>query len=228
MSIAAPLAWGAGLLYSLAVTFLIKRLAPRLARFPKARKTGPLFYRWTTPRRPDLMAYAPTTGIKQCPCPTLQAKSAWGMYAAHQLFAWYVIYLQQLNITRHPYTPFAFGASGGNGSGNAGNASSGSGNAGNGSGSGNASSFPRICDPTVSPDHCGWTDDIHWTQALALGGHAAFMLLHVLQTHLWYDGTALDMGENTSQISVIFSTSKRERGGRGGGCEQPYRSYRIV
>ena len=173
----APIAWGLGLLFSAAVTGLIWKLSPRLDRFPKGEKGGTLWYKWKSPPRPELVAFSPATGIKQCPCPTFQAKSAWLCYAAHQAFAWAAIYLMQYHLSGPSADPFAF--------------------------NGTASSCVYNTTTHETPE-CGYADMLHWTQWLALLGHAAFILLHLLQTHVWYDGTALDMGENTSQISVVF------------------------
>jgi len=39
---------------------------------------------------------------------------------------------------------------------------------------------------------------------LALGLNAFFILLHMLQTHLWYDGLAQDVSIWSSQLSVII------------------------
>lgn len=39
---------------------------------------------------------------------------------------------------------------------------------------------------------------------LILGANALFVLLHLLQTHIWYDGTAQDTHIMTSQGSVVI------------------------
>jgi hypothetical protein len=45
---------------------------------------------------------------------------------------------------------------------------------------------------------------LHKVNYLALGVNAFFILSHVLQTHLWYDGLAQDVSIWSSQISVII------------------------
>ena len=45
---------------------------------------------------------------------------------------------------------------------------------------------------------------LHKVNYLALGVNAFFILLHVLQTHLWYDGLAQDVSIWSSQVSVII------------------------
>ena len=45
---------------------------------------------------------------------------------------------------------------------------------------------------------------LHRVNYLALGVNTFFILLHVLQTHIWYDGLAQDVSIWSSQISVII------------------------
>ncbi|MBP7963463.1 MAG: hypothetical protein KBG20_14925 [Caldilineaceae bacterium] len=49
-----------------------------------------------------------------------------------------------------------------------------------------------------------YTDGLHTVNLIALGGNAAFMLLRVVQTHIWYDGLAQDVSIWSSQWSVIL------------------------
>jgi hypothetical protein len=49
-----------------------------------------------------------------------------------------------------------------------------------------------------------YTKSLHTVNRLALGVNAFFILLHFLQTHLWYDGIAQDVSIWTSQGSVIL------------------------
>ena len=49
-----------------------------------------------------------------------------------------------------------------------------------------------------------YSTNLHKLNYLALGANAFFILLHVLQTHLWYDGLAQDVSIWSSQISVII------------------------
>ncbi|MBL8055539.1 MAG: hypothetical protein JNK29_02520 [Anaerolineales bacterium] len=48
-----------------------------------------------------------------------------------------------------------------------------------------------------------YTDGLHWINWVALFGNAGFIALHVLQTHLFYDGLAQDISIFLSQGSVI-------------------------
>jgi hypothetical protein len=48
-----------------------------------------------------------------------------------------------------------------------------------------------------------YTRGLHPVNVLALGVNAFFILLHLLQTHLWYDGLAQDVSIFSSQGSVI-------------------------
>jgi hypothetical protein len=49
-----------------------------------------------------------------------------------------------------------------------------------------------------------YSDKLHPINILALGANAVFILLHLLQTHLFYDGLAQDTHIMTSQGSVII------------------------
>ena len=77
---------------------------------------------------------------------------------------------------------------------------------------------------TSDPGQCGYSNELHWTHLLALGGHAFFVLLHLLQTHLWYDGIALDNSEFSSilsaalYLSLVLFMENGERGFIFGGC----------
>lgn len=49
-----------------------------------------------------------------------------------------------------------------------------------------------------------YTKGLHPVNIMALGANAVFVLLHLFQTHVWYDGTAQDTHIMTSQGSVIL------------------------
>lgn len=49
-----------------------------------------------------------------------------------------------------------------------------------------------------------YSNNLHWFNVAALGVNALFITLHLLQTHIWYDGLALDVPEVTSQASVVL------------------------
>ena len=48
-----------------------------------------------------------------------------------------------------------------------------------------------------------YSTSLHKVNYLALGANAFFILLHVMQTHLWYDGLAQDVSIWSSQASVV-------------------------
>jgi len=49
-----------------------------------------------------------------------------------------------------------------------------------------------------------YTGGLHPVNIVALGGNAVFVFLHLLQTHIWYDGLAQDVHIMTAQGSVII------------------------
>ncbi len=49
-----------------------------------------------------------------------------------------------------------------------------------------------------------YSDTLHPINIVALGVNAAFILLHLVQTHLWYDGLAQDVSIWSSQASVVL------------------------
>lgn len=49
-----------------------------------------------------------------------------------------------------------------------------------------------------------YSKGLHPVNIMALGANAVFVLLHLFQTHVWYDGTAQDTHIMTSQGSVIL------------------------
>jgi len=49
-----------------------------------------------------------------------------------------------------------------------------------------------------------YSTKMHWVNYAALAVNALFILLRVLQTHLWYDGLAQDVSIWSSQVSVII------------------------
>ena len=49
-----------------------------------------------------------------------------------------------------------------------------------------------------------YSDNLHRVNVLALGLNAGFILLHFIQTHLWYDGLAQDVSIWSSQASVVL------------------------
>jgi hypothetical protein len=49
-----------------------------------------------------------------------------------------------------------------------------------------------------------YSNNLHWFNVAALGINALFIFLHLVQTHIWYDGLAQDVPEVTSQASVVI------------------------
>lgn len=49
-----------------------------------------------------------------------------------------------------------------------------------------------------------YTTGLHRVNVLALGLNAFFILLHFIQTHIWYDGLAQDVSIWSSQVSVVI------------------------
>ncbi len=49
----------------------------------------------------------------------------------------------------------------------------------------------------------GYTNGLHKANLAALAVNAAFILLHFVQTHIWYDGLAQDVSIFSSQASVV-------------------------
>ena len=122
--------WG-GVAFSLAFTALIAWAGARLEAVPLLPDQGAAWYYWKLPQ------------------PTLWTRlSAWGLYLAHQVSAWGLIYYAQARIRKY-------------------------------------------------------TTGLQPINVIALGTTAAFMVLHFVQTHVWYDGLAQDVSIFSSQGSVI-------------------------
>lgn len=120
-----------GVAFSVAVTGLIWLLGPRLDAVPLLPDAGASWYEWKLPE------------------PTVWTRiSVWGLYLAHQLTLWGLIFWAQV---RRP----------------------------------------------------GYGGGLHRVNLIALGANGAFVLLHVLQTHLFYDGLAQDVSIWSSQGAVI-------------------------
>jgi len=49
-----------------------------------------------------------------------------------------------------------------------------------------------------------YSSKLHGFNIAALATNAVFILVHLVQTHVWYDGLAQDVPEVTSQASVVF------------------------
>ncbi|MCG8468325.1 MAG: hypothetical protein MJB57_08980 [Gemmatimonadetes bacterium] len=119
-----------GVGFAVAYCLLLWALGGRLASVPHLPDAGPGWYYWVLPER------------------TIAGRvSAWGLYTAHQLFLFWLIWRAQRSDLRY-------------------------------------------------------TGRLHRVNVVALGGNAGFALLHVLQTHLWYDGLAQDVNVFTSFGSV--------------------------
>jgi len=121
-----------GIAFSLAITAAIWALDPLLARIELLPDQGMAWYYW------------------KLPDPTFWTRfSAWGLYFAHQIAFWWMIWYSQKEKSKY-------------------------------------------------------TTGLHKFNYWALGLNAAFILLRVVQTHLWYDGLAQDVSIFSSQGSVII------------------------
>jgi hypothetical protein len=121
----------AALLFSLAFTGLIAWAGTRLQTILHLPDQGAAWYYW------------------RLPLPTAAGRlSAWGLYLAHQISMWGLIYYGQTRLRRY-------------------------------------------------------TASLHPINRLALIVNGIFIVLHFIQTHLWYDGLAQDVSIFTSQGSVI-------------------------
>lgn len=123
--------WG-GILFSLAFTALIYWAGQFLDRSTLLPDQGASWYFWKLPN------------------PTFWTRAtAWGLYLAHQVTLWVIIYYAQTRVKTY-------------------------------------------------------TSGLHRVNVLALGANAFFILLHFIQTHLWYDGLAQDVSIWSSQVSVVI------------------------
>ena len=121
----------AGIAFSFGFTGLIWLLGGRLDAVEHLPDAGASWYYWKLPSQTFAGRF-----------------SAWGLYLAHQIAIWWLIYSAQ---QRQP----------------------------------------------------GYTTGLHRENVLALGVNAFFIVLHLLQTHLWYDGLAQNVSIFSSQGSVI-------------------------
>ncbi len=122
-----------GILFSAAFTFLIWLTGDMLQVFPHLPKPvgNSSWYYWKL-ADPTLVTHL----------------TAWGLYAAHQLAFWGILWYAQTHIKKY-------------------------------------------------------TTTLHPINFIALGVNALFILLHFVQTHIWYDGLAQDVSIFSSQGSVI-------------------------
>jgi hypothetical protein len=77
-----------------------------------------------------------------------------------------------------------------------------------------------------------YTNGLHPVNVWALGVNALFIVLHFVQTHIWYDALAMDMSSLTSQGSVILMLCfilvlENKRRGMFFGAKAPF-SERVV
>ena len=151
--------WG-GIIFSLVFTFIIWLVNPLLERFELITTNEGAIYDW------QLLA------------PTLAGQiTYWGLYAAHQIILWGLIYYAQTRVKKY-------------------------------------------------------ATGVHPVNLWALGVNAFFILLHFIQTHIWYDAIAQDMASWTSQGSVILMlcailVMENKRRGMFFGAKAPF-SERIV
>ena len=124
----------AGIVFAFLFTAIIYLLGPSLdpVRATLLPDQGPSWYYW------------------KLPSPTLATHlSAWGLYIAHQVSLWGLIWYAQTRVKKY-------------------------------------------------------TNGLHPVNIVALGVNALFIVLHLVQTHIWYDGLAQDVSIFSSQGSVIL------------------------
>ncbi len=149
--------WG-GIAFSFAFTGLIWAFGYRLDTIPLAPDTGFSHYYWKLTE------------------PTFWTRlSVWGLYAAHQLTIWGLIYYAQTRVKTY-------------------------------------------------------TSGLHPVNIWALGANAVFIVLHFIQTHVFYDGLAQDVSILSSQGSVILllvfiMMMENQRRGMFFGAKAPLASY---
>jgi hypothetical protein len=121
-----------GIVFSVLFTLLIAVTGPSLDRFVKLPDQGADWYYWKLPQVEDMARL-----------------TSWGLYLAHQIALWGVIWYAQARVKKY-------------------------------------------------------TAGLHKVNLLALGINALFVVLHYVQTHIWYDGLAQDTPVWSSQWSVII------------------------
>lgn len=124
----------AGIIFAFVFTAIIYLLGPSLdpVRATLLPDQGPSWYYW------------------KLPSPTFASHlSAWGLYLAHQISLWGLIWYAQTRVKKY-------------------------------------------------------TGGLHPVNVVALGVNALFIVLHLVQTHIWYDGLAQDVSIFSSQGSVIL------------------------
>lgn len=124
----------AGIIFAAVFTGIIYLLGPSLdgVRSTLLPDQGPSWYYWKLPN------------------PTLITRlSVWGLYLAHQISLWGLIWYAQTRVKKYK-------------------------------------------------------NGLHPVNIVALGVNALFIVLHLVQTHLWYDGLAQDVSIFSSQGSVIL------------------------
>ena len=122
-----------GICFSIGITTLIWLTGDRLESFElRPEREVAFWYPW--------VSAAPTNWTRL---------SVWGLYAAHQLTIWWLIWKAQAQKS-------------------------------------------------------GYSNSLSRLNILAFIANAAFIILHFAQTHVFYDGLALDVPEQSSQWSVIL------------------------
>ena len=122
--------WG-GILFSLIFTTVIYLSGRRLESVPLLPDQGAAWYYWKLPN-PTFLTHA----------------TAWGLYLAHQITIWVLLWRAKKAKLKY-------------------------------------------------------SDRMHWFNWAILGANAAFIVLHLIQTQIWYDGLAQDVSVFSSQGSVI-------------------------
>ncbi|KAI6656655.1 hypothetical protein LOD99_11262 [Oopsacas minuta] len=67
-----------------------------------------------------------------------------------------------------------------------------------------SSSESHNCPQPSSPHWCGWSTHLDVTNYIAILGNIIFVILRILQTHIWYDGLAPDVSETYPMVAVFL------------------------
>ena len=62
------------------------------------------------------------------------------------------------------------------------------------------------CPHPAPPHWCGWTSQLEPTHYVTILGSIIFIVLRLVQTHMWYDGLALDVPEASAMVATIVAS----------------------
>ena len=74
------------------------------------------------------------------------------------------------------------------------------------------------CPQPTTPDWCGWSTNLDTINCITIVGNILFVILRIVQTHIWYDGLAHDVSETASMgavflpVAIAIMMQQTERG----------------